>query len=485
MADLVKGLVFNNIILSSINNFKDELNDPYIRALLFVGFIIYTYKDFIIKEINKIIKLFRGEKSVVEFRFYDSDISEKIVAIMNYIIKNIDNCGVNNIKEAKYYKKGLKHAFKVNQTTEFKITDTIYGKIHVTELKETENQKIRDYNILKIYSYKDSIKDINEFINTCLDMYNKDISSTFKNSQYIITIKSIKRLKTPDEKKEANVLDSVSFEQNKWHSNITFDSCFFPEKDTTINRIEKFINNEEWYRNQGFNYTLGILLSGRPGCGKTSFIKAFANYTKRHIIDIKLDKNFDFKSLEHIIRSEKLGNIIIPYNERIILIEDIDATITDVVKQRNYENEDQENKDGNTNEDTAVNTMLKLLVEDEEKSNKNSDNNLSYLLNILDGVNETPGRILIMTTNHPEMLDKALIRPGRIDIQLELKEATEEDLKKIITNFWINNDTSIDEINEFNSLDLSSCDMKFTPAEIINICRSYDTLKEIIDIILG
>jgi len=41
---------------------------------------------------------------------------------------------------------------------------------------------------------------------------------------------------------------------------------------------------------------------------------------------------------------------------------------------------------------------------------------LGTLLNALDGILETPGRILIMTSNHPERLDPALIRPGRIDM---------------------------------------------------------------------
>jgi ATP-dependent 26S proteasome regulatory subunit len=37
--------------------------------------------------------------------------------------------------------------------------------------------------------------------------------------------------------------------------------------------------------------------------------------------------------------------------------------------------------------------------------------NLSGLLNVLDGVVDTPGRIVIMTSNHPELLDPALFRP--------------------------------------------------------------------------
>jgi len=46
--------------------------------------------------------------------------------------------------------------------------------------------------------------------------------------------------------------------------------------------------------------------------------------------------------------------------------------------------------------------------------------NLSGLLNVLDGVVDTPERIVVMTTNHPEILDPALIRPGRIDQKLLL-----------------------------------------------------------------
>ena len=43
---------------------------------------------------------------------------------------------------------------------------------------------------------------------------------------------------------------------------------------------------------------------------------------------------------------------------------------------------------------------------------------LSGLLNIMDGILETPGCIIIMTSNYPERLDGALIRPGRIDLKI-------------------------------------------------------------------
>ncbi|CAM9559802.1 unnamed protein product, partial [Discosporangium mesarthrocarpum] len=45
---------------------------------------------------------------------------------------------------------------------------------------------------------------------------------------------------------------------------------------------------------------------------------------------------------------------------------------------------------------------------------------LAGLLNVLDGVVDCPGRMVVMTTNHPEKLDAALIRPGRVDKRIFL-----------------------------------------------------------------
>ena len=68
-----------------------------------------------------------------------------------------------------------------------------------------------------------------------------------------------------------------------------------------------------------------------------------------------------------------------------------------------------------------------------------NDNNLSNLLNILDGLQECPGRIIIMTTNKPEKLDSALIRSGRIDFKIEFTFATLKDVENIISFYWNDN----------------------------------------------
>jgi SpoVK/Ycf46/Vps4 family AAA+-type ATPase len=61
---------------------------------------------------------------------------------------------------------------------------------------------------------------------------------------------------------------------------------------------------------------------------------------------------------------------------------------------------------------------------------------LSFLLNLLDGVLELPGRIVIMTSNYPEKLDHALIRPGRIDVTADFKKCTNETIIEMLEFFY-------------------------------------------------
>jgi len=60
----------------------------------------------------------------------------------------------------------------------------------------------------------------------------------------------------------------------------------------------------------------------------------------------------------------------------------------------------------------------------------------SGLLNALDGVRSQEGRILMMTTNHREKLDPALLRPGRADVHVKLDWASEKQMKGLFKKFF-------------------------------------------------
>jgi|SRR5579859_1619156 len=61
---------------------------------------------------------------------------------------------------------------------------------------------------------------------------------------------------------------------------------------------------------------------------------------------------------------------------------------------------------------------------------------LSGFLNALDGVVASEERIIFMTTNHPERLDEALIRPGRVDVKEYLGHATRYQVKEMFLRFY-------------------------------------------------
>jgi chaperone BCS1 len=61
---------------------------------------------------------------------------------------------------------------------------------------------------------------------------------------------------------------------------------------------------------------------------------------------------------------------------------------------------------------------------------------LSGLLNAIDGVASAEGRVLIMTTNHPEKLDAALVRPGRIDRKVEFRRARTEQIAELFLRMY-------------------------------------------------
>eukprot|EP00873_Tetraselmis_striata_P029340 jgi/Tetstr1/449604/TSEL_036691.t1 len=129
-----------------------------------------------------------------------------------------------------------------------------------------------------------------------------------------------------------------------------------------------------------------FLLHGDPGCGKTSFIKALANETQRHIVNI-------------------------------IVMEDVDCLGASVVYQRQSGPPGEGRDAGAGGGDTGA-AAAGDQDGDQDSAACPKKVTLSHLLNLLDGILETPGRILVMTSNHPEKLDAALIRPGRIDVDV-------------------------------------------------------------------
>lgn len=159
-------------------------------------------------------------------------------------------------------------------------------------------------------------------------------------------------------------------------------------------------NTRRWYANRGIPYRRGYLLHGPPGTGKSSLSLALAGYFRMKIYIVSLSSKG--------LNEENLASLFTELPTHcIVLLEDIDTV--GITHSREKADGDDDEKTSDDNNDSSTGQLT-----------------LSGLLNILDGVAAQEGRLLIMTTNHIEKLDKALIRPGRIDMMVPFKLADRE-----------------------------------------------------------
>ena len=266
-----------------------------------------------------------------------------------------------------------------------------------------------------------------------------------------------------------------------------------------MEKVNHFLNNKDWYYNKGIPYSLGIGIHGPPGTGKTSFVKALANYTERNIICISLKLIKTKKQLDNIFFEDRYNGDnkknSITFDKKIIVFEDIDC-IGDIVLDREKKKNKQKSEANlgigrklNLDEMTMTSKvnmgdLLETIAEMDESSKKGimtsigpkvgTDDDpitLDDILNLWDGIRETPGRIMIISSNHYDDLDSALKRPGRIDITLELSYASRQVISEMYKHLF---ETSIDPAA------LEQVNEKFySPAEIINIYMNEEQDKEL------
>jgi DNA polymerase III delta prime subunit len=107
--------------------------------------------------------------------------------------------------------------------------------------------------------------------------------------------------------------------------------------------LDFFLKNKKWYDEKGIPYTIGLLLSGQAGAGKTSTVKCLANETNRHIININLNNDITKTQFENLFFNEVISVLntstgqtekySIPLDQRIYVLEDIDCQ-SDLVMER-------------------------------------------------------------------------------------------------------------------------------------------------------
>ena len=415
------------------------------------------------------------------------------VDAINYYISNLDSC-----KKLKFL-----NYFYIDNDNEFNVTDKIFCRA-----KNLVNEDKEDISYtLELYSYELMLRNLKEFIEELKDKYRIEQNNKLGNKKYYFDEHHINLMRNQDNSiKFSTAPNEFSFKMTLFNTNKSLKNVFGKHLDVVKERVNLFCNNPEWYQEKGIPYTLGILLHGPPGSGKTSLIKALAKDTNRHIFNIRLTNETTKTQLNNLFFNERVsvlknGNTElynIPLDNRIYVLEDIDCD-NDILLDRKFKKKiDIENTKTNYNlfeysfENTYENINSNELFNNnyyEVNENQNNQNismankknlkelnnkiieedqseqvTLSFILNLLDGILETPGRILIMTSNYPEKLDKALIRPGRIDINLKVGYCNIEMITEMF-NFFYKLDNNLDNYS-FKELDINQ---EITPAQLNQI----------------
>lgn len=167
------------------------------------------------------------------------------------------------------------------------------------------------------------------------------------------------------------------------------ETLFLPEGlwDSIYDDIRKFFMSEDKYVQQGQPFRRGYLLYGPPGTGKSTFPVVLAAELGLNInkLDIANKDLTDELLFDLMCNAEKPS---------VILLEDVDAASPAA--------------HGRAEERSAKSFVL--------GSTSPKGITLAGLLNALDGVGAHTGHVVIMTTNHRDKLDKALVRAGRCDV---------------------------------------------------------------------
>lgn len=402
--------------------------------------------------------------------------TEEIRAMLYFFANEIGhNQDITKLKHC-YSTNHVDNTYLINQSNQFLIDKEldIHGTLYFRDESKKTDRDVGpeiEHIQITISSNQSPLMLLKQWINNKKDIYLMSRTNSRYKKLYTYTILNV---------------ENNTWRENEFLSHRSFENMFFEGKEQIVSKIDFFLNSKEWYADNGIPYTLGIGLYGPPGTGKTSFIKSLSIHTKRHIVVLSLKGITTISELEQCFFECRYSIFNTPksigFDKKIIVMEDIDC-LGDLVKNR----QQMSGNDGTRNliQYLASDKMefldeseIKKLVSKATKESEKISITLDDLLNLWDGICETPGRIMVISSNCYDELDPALVRPGRIDITIGLQNVSHPVLCDMFRHFYKIpiNETQLLEIKE----------NYFSPAEIINIYHNLPNdplmfIKELIE----
>jgi hypothetical protein len=409
--------------------------DSNIYSLIY-GILMISLIDYVVKVIPSLTEYIKGKiekkvstvhlsipiketvKSRIVFRknFKNKTDDQTIDAILDHLSK------IDSSLDLDY--SGL---FMVNNKEEFSINADIRCKIISSIFKDD----LIDTICFEIFSENLSLTKLKKWVDDITVKYVIDKKNKFGSKLFYFS--------EIDTSNEPVAPSALLFNITEFNTNKNLSNVYGEQIDVLRKRVELF-GNKAWYEKRGIPHTLGVFLSGPPGTGKTSVIKAISNTTKRHVFSLSLRKTSTQTQMRDLFYNESVRvkindqytTITIPLANRIYVFEDVDCLSDILLERKEVVKEDKtefESQHGFSATGKKINTDVLTL---------------SFLLNLFDGILETPGRILIMSSNHPEKIDKAVLRPGRIDLLLNLGYCTPKTIREMFQSFYEREFTEMD-----------------------------------------
>lgn len=198
------------------------------------------------------------------------------------------------------------------------------------------------------------------------------------------------------EKEENNIFEKQNITIGSW--------CGSPEVLEECTEVISYIKNKDKFKEIGAEMPRGILLEGPPGTGKTLLAKAIASETNSTFISISASEFVEIFVGMGASRVRELFDNARKNKPSIIFIDEIDA----VGRQRG----------------AGINM-----------ANDEREQTLNQLLYEMDGFNDNEDIIIIAATNRKDVLDQALLRPGRFDRIIKVPLPDESSREKILSHY--------------------------------------------------